>query len=144
MIMKRLMTFFVAMCACLASYAQSNDIIGKWTTIDDETGQAKSVVEIFKKSDGQYYGKIVKLLQKPQNENCVNCKDDRKNKPLIGLEIIRNIQKKGNEFTGGTITDPKTGKTYKCTITRDGDKLNVRGYIGFSLIGRTQTWTASK
>jgi uncharacterized protein (DUF2147 family) len=56
------------------------------------------------------------------------------------MEVVRGLKKDGNEFTGGTITDPKTGKTYKCTITRSGDKLNVRGYIGFSLIGRSQTW----
>lgn len=140
---KILITCYILLIAFFAQ-AQSTDILGKWMTIDDESGQAKSVVEIFKKSDGKYYGKIVKLLQKPENENCVNCKDDRKNKPLLGLEIIRGLKKEGNEYTAGNITDPKSGKTYKCTITRDGDKLNVRGYMGFSLIGRTQTWTATK
>ncbi|MGN0003920.1 MAG: DUF2147 domain-containing protein [Sphingobacterium composti] len=140
---KTLITCCILLFAFFAQ-AQSNDILGKWMTIDDESGQAKSIVEIFKKSDGKYYGKIVKLLQKPENENCVNCKDDRKNKPLLGLEIIRGLKKDGKEFTGGNITDPKSGKTYKCTITRDGDKLNVRGYLGFSLIGRTQTWTITK
>ena len=140
---KILLTCYILLIAFFAQ-AQSTDILGKWMTIDDESGQAKSIVEIFKKSDGKYYGKIVKLLQKPENENCVNCKDDRKNKPLLGLEIIRGLKKDGNEYTAGNITDPKSGKTYKCTITRDGDKLNVRGYMGFSLIGRTQTWTATK
>ncbi|GGG56699.1 DUF2147 domain-containing protein [Epilithonimonas arachidiradicis] len=119
------------------SFAQ---IEGKWKTIDDETGKAKSIVEIWKKSDGKYYGKISQLLIKPENANCVACKDDRKNKPLVGMEIIRGLKKDGDEFTGGTITDPKNGKSYKCTITKDGDKLNVRGYMGISLIGRTQTW----
>ena len=124
----------------LVGVAISAQIEGKWKTIDDETGKAKSIVEIFKKNDGKYYGKIQQLMQKPTNDNCVKCKDDRKNKPLIGLEIIRGLEKDGDEFTGGTITDPKSGKTYKCTITRDGNKLNVRGYIGFSVIGRTQVW----
>ena len=124
----------------LVGVAISAQIEGKWKTIDDETGKAKSIVEIFKKDDGKYYGKIQQLMQKPTNDNCVKCKDDRKNKPLIGLEIIRGLEKDGDEFTGGTITDPKNGKTYKCTITRDGNKLNVRGYIGFSVIGRTQVW----
>lgn len=119
------------------SYAQ---IEGKWKTIDDETGQAKSIVEISKKADGKYYGKVVQLLIKPEHANCIDCKDDRKNKPILGMEVIRDMKKDGNEFTGGTITDPKTGKTYKCTITKDGDKLNVRGFIGFSFIGRSQTW----
>lgn len=140
---KFIITCFVLIFSTVA-HAQTSEVVGKWKTIDDETGQAKSIVEIFKKSDGKYYGKIVNLLLKPENDNCVKCSDDRKNKPLIGLEIIRGLKKDGNEFTGGTITDPKTGKTYKCTITRDGDKLNVRGYIGFALIGRTQVWTASK
>ncbi|WP_426279129.1 DUF2147 domain-containing protein [Chryseobacterium sp. S-02] len=119
------------------SFAQ---IEGKWKTIDDETKQAKSIVEIYKKSDGKYYGKVSQLLIKPADPNCTVCKDDRKGKPVLGMEIIRGLKKEDDEFTGGTITDPKTGKTYKCTITRDGDKLNVRGYIGLSLIGRTQTW----
>lgn len=135
--MKKTLLTFIALLWVTLSFAQ---IEGTWKTIDDETGQAKSYVQIWKSSNGKYYGKITKLLQKPENNNCVKCSDDRKNKPLIGLEIIRGLEKDDDEFTGGTITDPKTGKTYKCTITRDGDKLNVRGYIGFSLIGRTQTW----
>lgn len=118
------------------SFAQ---IEGKWKTIDDETGKAKSYVEITKK-DGKYYGKVVQLLIKPAEPNCSKCKDDRKGKPILGLEIIRGLVKDGDEFSGGTITDPKSGKTYKCTITRDGDKLNVRGYVGLSAFGRTQTW----
>ena len=135
--MKKLIFAFVALFFATLSYAQ---IEGKWKTIDDETGQAKSIIQIYKASNGQYYGKIVQLLQKPSNPNCVKCTDDRKNKPLIGLDVIRGIKKDGNEYDGGTITDPKSGKTYKCSITRKGNKLNVRGYIGFSLIGRTQTW----
>lgn len=131
---------FFAFAALLFSTLSFSQIEGKWKTIDDETGKAKSIVEIFKKSDGKYYGKIVQLLAKPTNNNCVACKDDRKNKPLLGLEIIRGLEKDDSEFTGGTITDPKSGKTYKCIIKREGDKLNVRGYVGFSLIGRTQTW----
>lgn len=142
--MKRILFTVTMMLVCVIAFAQSGDIVGKWTTIDDETGKAKSTVEIFKKSDGKYYGKIHQLLQKPENENCVKCKDDRKNKPLVGLEIIRGLKKDGNEFTGGTITDPKSGKTYKCTITRKGDKLDVRGYVGFSLMGRTQVWNKAK
>lgn len=135
--MKKIALAFAALFISVFSFAQ---IEGKWKTIDDETGKAKSIVEISKNAKGQYVGKIVQLLQKPENNNCVKCSDDRKNKPLIGLEIIRGLKKSDAEFTGGTITDPKTGKTYKCTIKKDGDKLNVRGYVGFSLIGRTQTW----
>jgi len=125
-------------------FAQKNEIVGHWKTIDDSTGETESVVEIFKKSDGKYYGRVINMLVKPDNDNCVKCRDDRKDQPLIGLEIIRGLTKDGNEFTGGTITDPKNGKSYKCTITRDGEKLNVRGYIGFLLIGRTQVWHLAK
>jgi uncharacterized protein (DUF2147 family) len=135
--MKKLAFAFFALFFSVLSYAQ---IEGKWKTIDDETGKPKSIVEIFKKSDGKYYGKIVQLLQKPENNNCVKCTDDRKNKPLVGLEIIRGLKVMVQNLQDGTITDPKKGKTYKCTVTRSGDKLNVRGYVGFSLIGRNQTW----
>ncbi|MEN4759204.1 DUF2147 domain-containing protein [Chryseobacterium sp. C39-AII1] len=132
---KLLLTFMLSLFGVM-SFAQ---IEGKWKTIDDETKQAKSIVEIYKKGD-QYFGKISQLLIKPSNPNCTECKDDRKGKPILGMEIIRGLKKDGDEFTGGTITDPKSGKTYKCTITRNGDKLNVRGYVGISLMGRSQTW----
>lgn len=135
--MKKLTFSFVLLFFSVLSFAQ---IEGKWKTIDDESGQAKSIVEIFKGQDGQYYGKILQLLMKPEHENCVKCSGNLKNKPLIGLQIINGLKKDGESFDGGTITDPKSGKTYKCSIKKDGDKLNVRGYIGFSLIGRTQTW----
>lgn len=135
--MKKLLLTLVFSLFGVLSFAQ---IEGKWKTIDDETKQAKSIVEIYKKADGSYYGKVSQLLIKPADPNCTACKDDRKGKPILGLEIIRGLKKDGDEFTGGTITDPKTGKTYKCTITRTGDKLNVRGYVGISLMGRTQTW----
>ena len=135
--MKKLMLTFALSLFSVLSFAQ---IEGKWKTIDDETKQAKSIVEIFKKSDGKYYGKVSQLLIKPADPNCTACKDDRKGKPILGMEIIRGLSKEKDEFTGGTITDPKTGKTYKCTITRSGDKLNVRGYLGLSLLGRTQVW----
>ncbi|WP_292010609.1 DUF2147 domain-containing protein [Chryseobacterium sp.] len=133
---KLLLTCMLSLFGVL-SFAQ---IEGKWKTIDDETKQAKSIVEIYKKSDGKYYGKVSQLLIKPEDPNCSSCKDDRKGKPILGMEVIRGLSKDGDEFSGGTITDPKTGKTYKCTVTRKGDQLNVRGYVGVSLLGRTQTW----
>ncbi|MBT2623037.1 MULTISPECIES: DUF2147 domain-containing protein [Chryseobacterium] len=135
--MRKLLFTLVLSLVGVMSFAQ---IEGKWKTIDDETKQAKSIVEIYKKTDGSYYGKVSQLLIKPADPNCTNCKDERKGKPILGMEIIKGLKKDGDEFTGGTITDPKTGKTYKCTITRTGDQLNVRGYVGLSLLGRTQTW----
>ncbi len=127
---------FVAMFFATLSYAQ---IEGKWKTIDDETGKAKSIVEIWKKPDGKYYGKINQLLLKPENNNCVKCSDDRKNKPLVGLEIIRGLKKDGNEFTGGTITNPKDGKSYKTAIVREGNTLKVKALI-MGIAVKTQTW----
>lgn len=134
--MKKSAFAFALSLLSVMSFAQ---IEGKWKTIDDETKQAKSIVEIYKKGD-KYFGKISQLLVKPANPNCTECKDDRKNRPILGMEIIRGLKKDGDEFTDGSITDPKSGKTYKCTIKRNGDQLSVRGYLGFSLIGRTQTW----
>ena len=134
--MKKLLATFALSLFSVMSFAQ---IEGKWKTIDDETGKPKSIVEIFKKSDGKYYGKVVQLLIKPENNNCVKCKDDRKNKPLLGLEIIRGLSKDGNEFGGGTITNPKDGKSYKTEIVREDNTLKVKALI-MGIAMKTQTW----
>lgn len=134
--MKKLLFTLAFSLIGVMSFAQ---IEGKWRTIDDETGKPKSVVEIFKKNDGKYYGKIVQLLIKPENNNCVKCKDDRKNKPLMGLEIIRGLSKDGDEFGGGTITNPKDGKSYKTEIEKDGNTLKVKALI-MGIAVKTQTW----
>lgn len=130
---------FSALMMCFGALAFAQ-IEGKWRTIDDETGKPKSIVEITKKVDGKYYGKVVQLLIKPADPNCSKCKDDRKGKPVLGMEVIRGLSKDGSEFSGGTITNPKDGKTYKCTIKKEGNTLSVRGYVGISAFGRTQTW----
>ena len=137
--MKQLITLTFLLCGI---FAFSQSPIGTWKTWDDETGEAKSIVRIYKKTDGKLYGKIEKLLIKPDNNNCVKCKGKLKNKPLIGLEILQGLEKDGSEYGDGTITDPKTGKEYSCYIKLENpNKLKVRGYLGFSLIGRTQYWT---
>ncbi|PIE48398.1 MAG: hypothetical protein CSA40_00670 [Flavobacteriales bacterium] len=119
----------------------AQDVLGTWKTVDDETGEAKSYVEIYK-NNGKVYGKIIKLLQeKDQSKPCTACKGKDKDKPIVGLVILKNLSKDGAEFGGGTIMDPNNGKVYKCYITLEEDnKLKVRGYIGFSLMGRTQYW----
>ena len=134
--MKKVLFAFAALLFTTLSYAQ---IEGKWKTIDDETGKAKSIVEIVKRSDGKYYGTISQLLIKPENNNCIKCKDDRKNKPLIGLEILRGLSKDGNEFSGGTITNPKDGKSYKTAIVRHDNTLAVKALI-LGIAVKTQTW----
>lgn len=133
-----LLTVFVLMGALTAN-AQS--VFGQWKTIDDETGIEKSIVEIFNK-DGKVFAKIVKLLEEGrENDVCEECKGDKKNKPMKGLMIIDGLTKDDGEWSGGKILDPKTGKEYKCYITlEEANKLKVRGYIGFALLGRTQYW----
>ncbi|MEK6451429.1 MULTISPECIES: DUF2147 domain-containing protein [Myroides] len=127
----------------LSMNAQS--IVGKWKTIDDNTGKEKSIINIYEK-DGKYYGQVKKLLNpsKP-NPTCDKCEGDEKGKPIEGLVIIKGLTKKGDEYTGGKITDPESGKQYKCTVKLNGkDKLDVRGYVGLSLLGRTQTWVKAE
>ena len=130
---------FLSLALSFISVLSFAQIEGKWKTIDDETGKPKSIVEISKDSKGKYNGKIVQLLIKPENANCVKCKDDRKNKPSVGLEIIRGLAIDGNEFSGGTITNPKDGKSYKTEIVREGDVLKVKAII-LGIAVKTQTW----
>ncbi len=123
----------------ISTHAQS--VLGKWKTIDDVTGKAKSIVEIYEQ-DGKVFGKIVKILT-PGRENavCDQCEGDKKDKPILGMVILTGLEQDGDEWEDGEILDPNNGKTYSCYITlEEPDKLKVRGYIGFSLIGRTQYW----
>ena len=122
-------------------FAQSQTIVGKWKTIDDETGNAKAIVEIYEES-GKIYGKVVDILEEEnKNRVCSNCSGDDKDKPILGMTIIKGLTKDGDVYSNGKILDPKNGKLYKCFITLEtNDKLKVRGYIGISLFGRTQYW----
>lgn len=123
-------------------FSFSQDIIGKWKTIDDETGKAKSIVEIFKATNGKIYGRVYKILTVgEENKKCTACKGDLKDKPITGMIIVSGLTKDGDEWSGGTIMDPNKGKTYDCYITMESkDKLKVRGYMGVALLGRTQYW----
>jgi uncharacterized protein (DUF2147 family) len=118
---------------------------GVWKTIDDETKQEKSLVRI-SEAGGVFSGKIEKLLDPAkQAALCEKCSDERKGQPVLGMTIIKGV-KAGSEpgrFEGGEILDPNNGKTYKVRMTpADGGRtLEVRGYIGTPLLGRTQTWT---
>mgnify|MGYP003575398820 FL=1 len=124
---------------------QSQSVIGKWKTIDDETGEAKSIVEIYEKS-GKIYGKVVDILREGHKKDiCVKCDGTEKNKPIMGMVIMNGLKKDGSEYNGGTILDPTSGKKYKCYIVLESpDKLKLRGYVGVSLMGRTQYWTRVK
>ena len=118
--------------------------VGRWKTVDDLTGKAKSVVLIWEQN-GKLFGQVQKLVNPdPRNPNprCDGCVGDQKGKPVIGLQIMQNLRKDGDAWSGGTILDPSTGKIYKCLVSvlDGGAKLKVRGFIGFSLLGRTQYW----
>ena len=122
----------------VAVFAQ-NSPVGTWKTIDDEDGKVKSHVTIVEKG-GKLYGTVTKLISSNLT-HCNKCKDDKKGAAIEGLEIIWNMEKDNDEWEGGKILDPKTGKEYKCKMSlEDPNTLNVRGFIGFSLLGRTQTW----
>ena len=119
-----------------------NGVLGKWKTIDDHTGETKSIVELFDR-DGQVYGRILKIFPKPNDDQdpvCDKCheEDHRYNKKIIGMEIIQDMKKSGNEFSGGNILDPEDGKVYKCRLWIESNDLKVRGYWG--PFWRTQTW----
>jgi uncharacterized protein (DUF2147 family) len=132
-----------ALLASTAAYAQASPA-GTWKTIDDTTGKPRGLVEI-SEQDGVYSGKLVRsfVADSGQPRVCDKCTDARKDQPLIGMTVISGLRKTGdNEWSGGEILDPENGKIYKCRIALadNGTRLNVRGYIGVSLLGRTQTW----
>jgi uncharacterized protein (DUF2147 family) len=118
--------------------------VGRWTTVDDVTGKAKSVVAIWEEN-GKLYGRVQRLLDPDPgdpNPTCDGCEGELKGKPVIGLRILWDLQKDGDGWSGGTILDPANGKTYKCLVSVEdgGAKLKVRGFIGVSVLGRTQYW----
>lgn len=117
-------------------------VSGTWTTIDDKTGVKRSVVRLVE-SGGQISGRIIEVYPQPGDTGiCSKCPNNFKDKQIKGLRFLWGLKKKNdNTWDDGTILDPKSGKLYRAKITLDGNKLFVRGYIGFSLIGRTQIWT---
>ena len=128
--MKKILFVLCLMFISLAKAEES--IVGLWTTIDDETNSAKSVVRIYE-YQGKYYGRVVELFQ---NKEAVAKLPD--NPKIKGLDVIWDLEKKGDKYKGGEILDPQKGKVYGCEIWREGDKLIVRGKIAF--LGRNQTW----
>jgi uncharacterized protein (DUF2147 family) len=120
---------------------QTAPVTGTWVSIDDETGVEKSEITLYE-SQGKLYGKVKRLLlPEDQGKLCVNCKGAEKNKPIEGLVIVKGLSKDGETWTDGKIMDPANGKDYDCTISlENSNTLKVRGYLGFSFLGRTQTW----
>lgn len=117
--------------------------VGLWRTFDDHTGRERGLVRVFE-SGGALYGRVEKILDPEQAKAiCAKCDDDRHNRPVQGLEIIRGLRPDGDgSWSGGEILDPETGTTYRASIRLedDGRKLIVRGSILGGLIGRSQTW----
>jgi uncharacterized protein (DUF2147 family) len=131
--------------ALTAAAADPASPAGLWKTVDDKTKLPRSLVRI-SEVNGVYEGRIEQLLNRQPDDDpqgiCRACPGDRKDKPLVGMTILSGLKKDGDIFTGGEILDPKNGKSYRCKmeVIEGGKKLNVRGFIGVSLIGRTQTW----
>ncbi len=122
-------------------FSEAQTIFGKWYSIDEDTKKKESIIEIYKK-EGKAYAKIISVLDESKQDNvCTKCKGSRKNKPILGMNILTGLKKKDDEWSGGKILDPKNGKEYKCYIKLlNKNTLKVRGYLGFSMLGRTVTW----
>ena len=131
--------------SAVSSFSFAEDITGLWQTIDDKTGAPKGQVEIRKEND-TYVGKIVKITPRlgyTPKEICVDCPAPYTNKPILGLDSLTGLKhSSGNNYTGGRILDPNTGKVYnkKAKLSSNGKRLTLRGYVGVSALGRTQTW----
>ena len=134
-------TIAIIAIALVSFTSTAQDVFGKWQTIDDNSGEAKSIIEIYER-EGKVYGKILKIMnQDIQDARCTECSGKDKDQLLIGFELIRGLEKDGDTYEDGKIIDPENGKVYKCYIgLEEDDKLKIRGYIGFALIGRTQYW----
>ena len=127
-----------------APMRQSTTPVGRWKTVDDVTRKAKSVIAI-SAQNGKLYGWIAELIDpdpRDPNPRCDRCDGEMKGRTLLGLLVLWDLQKDGEQWSGGQILDPENGKTYKCSITLEdgGRTLKVRGFIGFSILGRTQHW----
>jgi uncharacterized protein (DUF2147 family) len=126
------------------AHADANSPTGLWKTIDDKTGKERSFVRITE-SNGVFEGKVEKIYHQPGDDPehlCKECEGERKDKPIIGMTILWGLKKDGEQYTGGEILDPKNGSIYraKMKLLEGGKKLEVRGFIGVSLFGRSQTW----
>ncbi len=122
----------------------AQSIVGKWKTIDDETGKAKSIVEIYE-DNKKYYGKVIDILNPEKKDAiCIECEGDNKNKPIVGLVVINDLVKDKNVYNSGTVLNPDNGETYKCRLKLqdDPDTLQVRGYLAFFY--KTQYWKRIK
>ena len=137
---KILLSLFALAAFCVSAISQASPI-GIWKTVDDKTGEARSQVEIYEQG-GKLYGKIVKLLKSSPDKVCTECPGKKKNKPLIGMLVVEDLQAYKGQWKKGTIMDPENGNEYGCSIWFENgntDELKVRG-IHWTGLYRTQTW----
>jgi len=139
-----ILSLIAAVIATPFAMAQDGSPVGLWKTIDDTSGKPTALIRITEQQ-GELQGKIEKLFRTPgedPNPTCVQCKDARKDQPIVGMTIVSGLKKSGKEYDGGEILDPKNGKVYRSTLTvRDGGKkVEVRGYVGMPMFGRSQVW----
>jgi uncharacterized protein (DUF2147 family) len=119
---------------------------GLWEQIDEKTGKPESWFNIAEK-DGVYVGIVVKMFQKPgepapESWRCAKCEGAEKNAPVLGMALIKGMKRKGMKYEDGTIMDPRDGSVYRALmeVSPDGKRMEVRGYLGIALLGRSQTW----
>jgi len=141
---KSICTFIFALCYLPLAIAAAGAPTGTWTTIDDKTGEKRAVVRL-SVSGGELSGTIEKIYPQPGDTGiCDKCPGAFKDKKILGLRFVWGLKDQGNgEWGGGSILDPKSGKIYRCKVALEGNKLLVRGYVGLSILGRTQTWIRS-
>jgi uncharacterized protein (DUF2147 family) len=130
--------------ACSGAAAQSATPVGLWRTYSDRTGQADGLVRITT-ANGELEGTVAEVFSPPApnaHPLCEACRGELHNQPIVGMKILRRMRPDGDAYSGGEILDPDEGRVYRCTLrmTEDGRKLEVRGYVGISLFGRTQVW----
>lgn len=129
----------------LTGAIQAQSVLDTWISVDDKTGEEKAEI-VIEEVNGVARGYIKEILTENKTKKCTKCKGEKYNQPYEGLEIIWGFKKeKEGKWVGGEILDPENGKIYRCKMTTDGpDLLDVRGYIGTPLFGRTQTWKRKK
>jgi len=137
--------FLAAMAMVFSMSINAQTIFGEWENRNEDTGKVDSVIEVYEK-DGKAFAKIIEITDPAKRNNvCDLCDGKNKDKPILGMNILTGLKKDGDEWSGGKILDPKNGKIYKCFIELEGaNKLKVRGYLGFSLLGRTVYWVRKK
>ena len=141
---RRHFALFALLCLLpLTAWAQ-NTPLGRWRSIDDATGKPKALIEVFQAGNGTLSAKIVQLIDTSDGPNplCDDCSGSRRNQPILGMTIAWGLKRQGKAWGGGRILDPENGKEYsvKMTPLAGGRKLEIRGYLGVALLGRTQTW----